>query len=626
MNFLNAKSKLQNFCLSLTFFAISHQVSAADTLPAYEDSKVPQNFEEMWKDFDPRKEPLDVEVLHETEQDGVIIKVIRYRVGIFKGEKSMMAAVYGYPKGAKNLPGLLQIHGGGQYAQYQAIVTNAKRGYTTLSIAWAGRLNAPGYVVGPAQVKAFWKGDKSDPQYKLTSDWGALDAYHAPSRSGIHAFGDLPVSKWSIDPVQSARNSSWFPITMATRRALTFLEQQDQVDGDKLGVYGHSMGGKLTVLTAAADKRIKAAAPSCGGISDRVQKHAAHYNGVGDATNLENITCPIVFLSPANDFHGAINDLPQSIKEIKSDQWRIVAAPHNNHQDIPEAEVATQLWMDQYLKKSFTWPKAPQTQVLLKNNAKKPIIVVDVDESMPIESVEVYYTQQGLADGSDRHRKINQHWHFAKPHIHKGKYATVLDLYSTDKPLWVYANVIYKMEKEVTGAGYYYGTYKTDKFINSSLIELIDAKELQAANIETPIEKSLIFENFKQDWEKEWFTYKTHQWGRKTHKLYHPAYQAPAAQSAMMLKVYAEQDNKLIIGVDQYVMEVQVKGGQINEFTFTPSDFRDANDATLSSWNGTKEFRLVESEALRPKDGKVKIIGKAWQGPKPQFKELNWIK
>jgi pimeloyl-ACP methyl ester carboxylesterase len=37
---------------------------------------------------------------------------------------------------------------------------------------------------------------------------------------------------------------------MAARRALTFLEQQPQVDPARLGVYGHSMGGKVAMLFA----------------------------------------------------------------------------------------------------------------------------------------------------------------------------------------------------------------------------------------------------------------------------------------------------------------------------------------------------------------------------------------
>ena len=54
-----------------------------------------------------------------------------------------MAGIYGFPKGGDNLPGLLQIHGGGQYADYNAPLMNAKRGYATLSIAWAGRYFSP---------------------------------------------------------------------------------------------------------------------------------------------------------------------------------------------------------------------------------------------------------------------------------------------------------------------------------------------------------------------------------------------------------------------------------------------------------------------------------------------------
>jgi len=72
-----------------------------------------------------------------------------------------------------------------------------------------------------------------------------------------------------LDAVESPRNNGWFLATLGARRGLTFLERQPEVDGNKLGVYGHSMGGKLTVLTAGSDKRVKAAAPSCGGISDR---------------------------------------------------------------------------------------------------------------------------------------------------------------------------------------------------------------------------------------------------------------------------------------------------------------------------------------------------------------------
>ena len=108
----------------------------AGTLPPLGSGGIPQDLDALWAGFDPRAEPLDVEVLKEWEDGGVVMKILRYRIGVFKGRKAMMAAVYGYPKGAAKIPGLVQIHGGGQYAQLEAVLSNAKRGYATISIAF----------------------------------------------------------------------------------------------------------------------------------------------------------------------------------------------------------------------------------------------------------------------------------------------------------------------------------------------------------------------------------------------------------------------------------------------------------------------------------------------------------
>ena len=56
------------------------------------------------------------------------------------------------------------------------------------------------------------------------------------------------------------------------------------------------MGGKLTVLTAATDARIKAAAPSCGGISDRPTDNPLYAATIADGVNLQHVSCPIIFL------------------------------------------------------------------------------------------------------------------------------------------------------------------------------------------------------------------------------------------------------------------------------------------------------------------------------------------
>ena len=597
-----------------------------ETLPPLKDGKAPQTFEETWAGFDPRAEPLDVEVLKEWEEDGVVLKVLRYRIGIFKGQKAMMAGVYGYPKGGKNLPGLVQIHGGGQYADYRAPLTNAKRGYATISISWAGRINAPDHKVSPAEVKLFWENKTDDPKYRLTTDWGALDAYHAPTRYGQSSFGNTKPTEWTLDSVESPRNNQWFLCTLGARRALTFLEQQPEVDKTRLGVYGHSMGGKLTVLTAGADSRVQAAVPSCGGISGRSEGQSPS----GDEVSLKRITCPILFLSPSNDFHGRINDLQTAVTEIKSDDWRVTCSAHHNHQDTAIYEVASQLWFDQHLKGNFEFPETPQVTVNLKTIDGVPATMVKVDDSMPILGVDVYYTRQGQMDGlkDDRENTKNRFWHYAKVTKKGSSWTTRLPLTNTDKPLWVYANVIYQLDESTSYAGYYYRVGSTEQFNLSSLMFMATGDELKAAGVKATLNPSLTIETFEGDWEKEWFTYRPEEWGRKTHKIYDERWKAPAG-AKLAVEVLAEQSNKLVVGIDLFAAEVELSGGGRWQSIFLSSDdFKDASGASLTDWDGVRELRLGANDSLKKnvdgKDTRLKLGG-IWKGAAPQFRNLRWI-
>jgi dienelactone hydrolase len=611
------------------FVCVSGAVGMQETLPALKEGVPPQTSGEMWAGFDPRAEPLEVEVLKEWEQDGVVLKVLRYRIGVFKGEKAMMAAVYGYPKGGKNLPGLVQIHGGGQYAHHNACLTNAKRGYATLSISWAGRIDAPGYRVSPAEVKLFWENKTDDPNYKLTTDWGAVDGYHAPSRNAGNQFPSAKAAEWTLDAMESPRNSPWFLCTLGARRALTFLEQQPEVDAGRLGVYGHSMGGKLTVLTAGSDVRVKAAAPSCGGISDRDNSSELFRKTMGDDVFLKNISCPIIFLSPANDFHGRINDLPKTVQEIKTGEWRVTCAAHHNHQDTAEYEVATPLWFDQHLKGAFAWPKTPESKLMLNTGSGIPLFSVRPDASKPILSVDVFYTQQGQVDGlkDDRENTIARFWHHAEAVQQDGAWIADLPLFSTDKPLWVYANVVYPLDQPVAGAGYYYGTYTAEQFNLSSMIHLQMPDQLQAAGAGASLEPSRMIETFEDGWQKGWFTYRPAEWGRKTHKVYHPQWAAPDG-AQLALEACSPEANKLVVGIDGYAAEVELSGGsEWQTVVLSSSDFKDAAGNALPGWEGIRELRLVATEHLKARDRADKTtrrVGARWSGEPPAFRNLRW--
>ena len=429
-------------------------------------NQAPSSHRELWAGVDPRREPLETEFLREWEEGGVGLRIVRLRIGIFRGQKAIMATIYGFPQGAARVPGLVQIHGGGQYADYRAVLSNAKRGDATLSIAWAGRMNAPEYHVTPKEVTLFWERTTSDPSYRLTEDWGLLDAYHAPSRNPKNAFASISPAAWTLDGVASPRNHPWFLCNVGARRALTFLEEQVEVDAARLGGYGYSMGGKNAVLTAGADPRVKAAAPSCGGVSDRDNGEILYQRTIGDDVSPSRITCPIVFLSPASDFHGRIDDLQEALNEILSPDWRLTCLPHHNHQDTASYEVATQLWFDENLRGGFEFSETPKTLLTSVLDNGVPMFRVQPDRVESVLAVDIYYTQQGQVDGDpdDRENTIARFWRHASANNTEDGWIASLPLFRTDKPLWVYANVVYPLTRPIRGAGYYYRAYKADQF------------------------------------------------------------------------------------------------------------------------------------------------------------------
>ena len=603
-----------------------------ETLPLLKDGRAPQNLEQLWAGFDPRAELLETEVLHEWEDEGVVLRIVRFRTGIFKGTKATLVAIYGFPRQESQtgtrLPGLVQIHGGGQYADHKACLINAKRGYATVSLAWAGRISAPEYRVSPAEVKLFWEGKTDDARYRVTTDWGAVDGYHAPGRNPGNHFPGVKPAAWTLDEVESPRNSGWFLCAVAARRALTFLEHQPEVDPDRLGVYGHSMGGKLTVLTST-DPRVKAAAPSCGGISDRYNQSQLFRSTLGDDVSLKQISCPIIFLSPANDFHGRLGNLPTAIEEISSQDWRVTCSPHHNHQDTADYEVATLLWFDQHLKGTFETPQTPETELKLKTSDGVPVFNVKPDTSRPVLSVDVFYTQHGKADEQPRDMQDVMHrfWHHATAARDGDTWTALLPLSTTGKPLWVYANVRYSLDTPIVGAGYYYGIYEAGTFTLSSLLTTASSGDLISAGSQPALRSSLTIETFSGDWEKEWFTYRPAEWARTTHKLNSEVWRAPP-NATLVLELQAAEPNTLVILLDSYAAAVSLDGrDSVQQIVLSLTDFKNYSGETLDNWSSVRRLKLTHAEHLRPGRGQTgvpRLVGANWKGTPPRFHSLRW--
>ena len=464
----------------------------AETLPALKDGQVPQNLDELWAGFDPRKEPLEVEVTKEWEQDGIVCRVIRYRIGTFKGQPSTVAAFYAFPKGAKSLPGLMHIHGGGQSANLATVVTDAKRGYASLSLNWGGN------KMTLADGKLY---------DGLNTDWGALDATHPPQRNKVNHFaGGTAPDAFTLDAVDSPRNDNWFLVTLAARRGLTFLQSQPQVDPARLGVYGHSMGGRLTTQLTGIDKRVKAAVPSCGGSGDLIATldempggQRSKATSLALATTSENpyiarLSVPTLWFSPTNDFHAHMDNMAWNWRGVPDSLLRLSMSPHFNHRHDHASTLTQHLWFETYLKgKTGLIPTTPAIAI---EAGRIPKIVVTPDASKPCQTVRIYVSQ-------DVH-ELTRFWRQLEAKQVDGRWIAEAPLMDLSLPLFAYANVVYATPEEYRKMPTVPGVANSDTYYFSSREAWVTPAQLKAAGAQATDQPERLINADSADW-GDWY-------------------------------------------------------------------------------------------------------------------------
>lgn len=239
------------------------------------DIRRPDDIDRFWEDVlaETARIPLDAEVNHDPLRSTERIDV--YEVFFTSLDQVRIAGWYAVPRERQGpLPGLLQVPG---YNMEPPIPKNwAAKGYAALSVAPRGKL-------------------RSNRQFN-------------PGYPGLLTYGMVDRNTYS-----------YRGFYMDACRGVDFLLTRDEVDGDHIGVTGHSQGGGLTVSTAALRPEIKAAAAGapylCGYMDsidltdaypyqeiadylrlyperrEQVENTLAYFDGI----NLANrITCPII--------------------------------------------------------------------------------------------------------------------------------------------------------------------------------------------------------------------------------------------------------------------------------------------------------------------------------------------
>ncbi len=148
------------------------------------------------------------------------------------------------PKGAKEpRPALVAIHGhGGNLLWGKSKVTAIRKGNATYG--YGLRLVREGYVVLSPDLLGFE--DRSFNETISPGPWN-LDTERL-------LFGNLLL--------QGATLLGWNLLELS--RAVDYLETRDDVDKERIGVIGHSMGGTLAPLLGLFDRRVQTVVASCG--------------------------------------------------------------------------------------------------------------------------------------------------------------------------------------------------------------------------------------------------------------------------------------------------------------------------------------------------------------------------
>lgn len=575
---------------------------------------VPQTVEQAWADFDPRSEPLEVEVIRESVADGLILQHVRYVVGTFGGKKTRVAAFYSYPKGGNNLPGIVQLHGGGQRAISDTARFWASHGYAAVAVNWGE------HVIG----------EPDDPN----TDWAGIPAgFFDPKHHN-----DVTPGDGTIHSVPHAWNSSWLLYSAAARRAITFLEDRPEADGSNVGVTGHSMGGRLTVLTAI-DPRVKAASPSVGGSgylymditgipgsARRMQADLDLYRRTLDCRNYwPLIKCPVMFLGATNDFNSPMEMVVQGFNSLPENNGAMSFTPHMNHRFTADNYAARVRWFEAHLKGTFEFPKMASAQLRLKSVDGVPRFVVKPDLSGPhrLKSVSVFY-------GYDRDPRA-RFWRSAGVVRNEDVFIAECPVMELGEPLFVFANVTYETGSILQMPR---GYADTSLLTVTSECRKAFPHQLNEAGVRAPLNRQRLIEDFKHGW-RDWSLvgagHREH-WNHETHKVHDSAFVGPRGAS-LAFDVETNGPNETLAVILEADKWRGYTGRKPCRFV-TLVELSDAGAHTLKL--SLDQFRTSEGEVLQNYDFVTSLIltpgqkewpdkvSKSWQSKVPTFRNIRW--
>ena len=278
-----------------------------------------------------------------------LVQEVYYAGEPLEGRPTRIFAYLGRPQvtpgsGAKRLPAMVLVHGGGGKAFKAWAEHWAQRGYVALAMDLAGN--------GPAE---------------RLPDGG-------PDQSDAVKFREFGVGEerdmWSYHAVA------------AVIRGHSLVRSLPEVDPGRVGLTGISWGGYLTCVVAGVDPRFQVAVPvyGCGFLGDNsVWKDKSLASMSDDARSrwlslfdpgqyLGRVRCPILFLNGTTDFADPLDSYRKSYQRVPS-RYRhvsvVVDLPHGHIWSFAEVDT----FVDAALREGVGVPRlgvAMESKNLLK--------------------------------------------------------------------------------------------------------------------------------------------------------------------------------------------------------------------------------------------------------------------
>jgi len=582
-------------------------------LTACAHAQVYRTVSSLWAGYDPEALPLNTQVVQKSEEDGIVLEKLYYTSEIYKGFPVRIISYFAFPKSGHHLPALLHIHGGGQTATKEYVEYWAKRGYAAISIDWGG------YPLehNPAEGN---------------TNWGPLQA---EQKNKTVTYRVIP----------NTRGNAWFHWAIACRRAITFLELQPQVDKSRIGIFGVSMGGRLTWIVAGIDPRVKAAIAVYGAVdmseplpglpgSEQLKltpEEAAIWKGALDASAYAPlIRCPFLFLGATDDFYGNMDFVNQALKRIPGqNRWQAYSL-HFSHHVAPEQAADMPLFMDRWLKGGKPWPKPSSTSVQLGTSDHVPTASVTPEQADDVARVSIYYSLDPYPQ--------SRFWRSADTEEIGRSWRANLPLTVTNQGLYVFANVFY------------------DSGLCLSTPEVFISSEQLARSGVKADDPHTDFIDDLQHSTRDWFVPSSPNpiigdkplaldrqgsyWRIATRKVGDPKW-TPPPHAGLEIRISAAESNTLFVVLVEnelrrgknehtYVAEIPVVGGARWQTLRIPiSHLHLIGDRSpTTSWAGVNLLSLQSQYKGRVDTGETRnhvTFGLPWRGAPPQIGVVRWI-